>query len=279
MKIKYLGTAAADALPAVFCECETCLKSRRLGGKNIRTRSQSLIDDKLLIDFPGDTYMHSIMYNIELSKIKTCIITHSHFDHLYPAELWTRMPGIGHFDREPLTIYSAEDGYRRTMEVISEYKLDESNRVYAKEITPFTPFEAEGYKITPLKAHHDPASSPVIYIISKDGKNMLYANDTGFFPEETKEYLKSSGIKLDLVSFDCTGALNNVEDYGNGSHMNLIADIKTKKMLREYGNITDDTICIVNHFSHNGLATYDDMLEPAEKEGFIVAYDGLEVEF
>ena len=24
MKIKYLGTAAAEGIPAVFCECETC---------------------------------------------------------------------------------------------------------------------------------------------------------------------------------------------------------------------------------------------------------------
>ena len=33
MKIKYLGTAAAEGITAVFCECETCKKAIELGGK------------------------------------------------------------------------------------------------------------------------------------------------------------------------------------------------------------------------------------------------------
>ena len=45
MKLQYLGTAAAEGIPAVFCECENCIKSKENGGRNIRTRSQALIDD------------------------------------------------------------------------------------------------------------------------------------------------------------------------------------------------------------------------------------------
>ena len=52
MKIKFLGTAAAEAFPAMFCDCENCKKARSLGGKNIRTRSQTLIDNDLFIDYP-----------------------------------------------------------------------------------------------------------------------------------------------------------------------------------------------------------------------------------
>ena len=62
MKIQYLGTAAAEGIPAIFCECETCKKTRERGGKNIRTRSQALIDDKILIDLPADTYLHFLQY-------------------------------------------------------------------------------------------------------------------------------------------------------------------------------------------------------------------------
>lgn len=54
MKIQYLGTAA-EGLPALFCECETCKHAAFLGGRNIRTRSQAIIDDALLIDYPADT--------------------------------------------------------------------------------------------------------------------------------------------------------------------------------------------------------------------------------
>ena len=31
MKLTYLGTAAAEGLPALFCNCEFCQKARELG--------------------------------------------------------------------------------------------------------------------------------------------------------------------------------------------------------------------------------------------------------
>ena len=54
MEIQYLGTAAAEGLPALFCDCETCRKARNIGGKEVRTRTQSVVDGKILIDFPPD---------------------------------------------------------------------------------------------------------------------------------------------------------------------------------------------------------------------------------
>lgn len=48
MKIKYLGTAAAEGIPALFCRCDICKEARKRGGREIRTRSQAIIDEKLL---------------------------------------------------------------------------------------------------------------------------------------------------------------------------------------------------------------------------------------
>lgn len=50
MKITYYGTAAGEAWPGVFCDCELCRKARMLGGKNIRTRSQALVNQDLLLE-------------------------------------------------------------------------------------------------------------------------------------------------------------------------------------------------------------------------------------
>ena len=86
MKIQYLGTAAAEGYPALFCQCDSCERARELGGKDIRTRCQALVDDKILIDFPADTYMHALLHGFCLDKIETCLITHNHSDHLYPAD-------------------------------------------------------------------------------------------------------------------------------------------------------------------------------------------------
>ena len=87
MNLKYLGTAAAEAVPAPFCECDICEKARQKGGNNIRTRSQAIVDGAILIDFPPDTYMHTLQNSIKLCKVSACIITHPHHDHLYPDEL------------------------------------------------------------------------------------------------------------------------------------------------------------------------------------------------
>ena len=48
MKLQFLGTAAAEGFPALFCQCENCKRARELGGRNIRSRSQALVDGKIL---------------------------------------------------------------------------------------------------------------------------------------------------------------------------------------------------------------------------------------
>ena len=65
MKLTYLGTAAAEGFPAVFCNCKYCAEARKLKGKNIRTRSQGMINDDLLIDLPADTYHHFLQNDID----------------------------------------------------------------------------------------------------------------------------------------------------------------------------------------------------------------------
>ena len=67
MKLQYLGTAAAEGWPALFCDCESCRRARIVGGRNIRTRSQAMLDDRLLIDMPPDTYHHLLTNNIDIS--------------------------------------------------------------------------------------------------------------------------------------------------------------------------------------------------------------------
>ena len=83
MKIQFLGTAAYDVIPSLFCKCDTCMRARKLRGRNIRSRSQALVNDDLLLDFNPDTVMHFQRFEIDPNKITTCLITHSHEDHLY----------------------------------------------------------------------------------------------------------------------------------------------------------------------------------------------------
>ena len=50
MEYQYLGTGAAEGMPATFCACPVCLRSMREGGKSLRMRACTLLGDDVLID-------------------------------------------------------------------------------------------------------------------------------------------------------------------------------------------------------------------------------------
>ena len=85
MKFKYLGTAAAEVVPALWCTCDTCRKCRQNGGKDIRRRASYLIDDDTMVDFGPDANWQVREFGIDLSAIRRLLITHPHEDHLDPA--------------------------------------------------------------------------------------------------------------------------------------------------------------------------------------------------
>ena len=56
MKLQYLGTAAAEGIPGLFCQCPMCQYARKTMGKEYRARSGAVVNDRLMIDFPPDVY-------------------------------------------------------------------------------------------------------------------------------------------------------------------------------------------------------------------------------
>lgn len=274
MKFKYLGTAAAEGIPAVWCECEVCRKSREKGGRNIRTRCQAIIDDRLLIDFGPDSYMHSLQNGIDYTHINHCIITHNHGDHFYPLEFFGRHRYVAKLsDQCMLTLYGSQPSVEKFEEIIK--KENELVRQYMdmKQINAFEPFEAEGFKITPLKASHEEACEPLFYAIEKDGRSVLYAHDSGYFCEETWDYIQHMDCTFDLVSLDCTLYRQDRRLH----HMGIESCKEVRQRLLDTGKCDEHTIFCVNHFSHNGGATYDEMVAEAKEHGFEVPYDGMEI--
>ncbi|MDD6727804.1 MAG: MBL fold metallo-hydrolase [Eubacteriales bacterium] len=278
MKITYYGTAAAEGFPALFCHCDACERARQSGGKNLRSRSQALINDDLLIDFPPDTYMHCLFYGLDLRKVKSCIITHAHKDHLYIEDFQNRMPTYSVFpnndkDKTPLHLYASKKSGAKLKKLVRELTLRDSIALRYHDIKPFESYEIEGYTVTPLKACHAPDVEPLNFIIQRDGKSILYANDTGYFYPETWEFLEKSGIVFDFVSLDCTLITEDNYIY----HMGLENCKKVKERLLKT-NADEHTVFCLNHFSHSGQMTYDELVPVAKEMGFLVTYDGFQVE-
>lgn len=278
MKLQYLGTAAAEGIPGLFCQCENCKRAMKLGGKNLRTRSQALVDDTLLIDFPPDTFLHTVYHGLDITKIRTCIVTHSHSDHLYAPDLEMRKVNFAILDEPiaPFTIYADEHGYDTMVHTLEESRT-QRERVLPVRIDPGQEFMAQGYRILPLRASHSPKTSPVVYVIEKDSVSFGYFHDTSLLPEESLNKLAQLRRPMKLVSLDCTEGTLPIDPKG---HMNLRQCIQTRHQLLSIGAADEHTIFVLNHFSHNGENTlYDDLSPIAEEEGFVVSYDGMELSF
>ena len=269
MKLTYLGTAAAEGFPALFCNCKYCVEARRLGGKNIRTRSQSLVNDDLLIDLPADTYSHFLNNGIEGDRIKTLLITHCHSDHFYPKDLLMRHGAYAHDMRSPTLKLVASAG---TLSVMP----DVPPSVEVVTVKAYETVEVNGYMITALPARHMLGSEALFYIVKGD-KTLLYAHDTGYFYDEVFEYLKNSGVKVDMISIDCTYVDIPVPD--NEGHMGFSNIGKLIDDLKGIGAVTDTTVCYVNHFSHNGNPEHERLTALAAECGCGASYDGCCVEF
>ena len=274
MKIKILGTAAAEGVPGLFCTCERCERARRLGGKEIRTRSQTLVDGKLLIDFSADTYLHVLRDGLPLHEIKHCLISHPHMDHLYSEDFAMRGKGFATLNEEDaFHVYGAID----TLEICRSKRESRNvlaqGRVKLHEVSLFSPFEVMNYTVTPLEADHD-VGGAVIYLISDGEKTMLYGHDTGYFTEATWEYLEKTGVKLDFVSLDCCYALKECRR----EHMGIDACREVADRLTQIGAVDKNSVLCLNHFSHNVILSYEEMLTAAQEKGFILSYDGIEIE-
>lgn len=275
MKIQYFGTAAAEGWPAIFCRCDVCTQAAKLGGKNIRTRSQALINDDLLIDFPPDSYAHMLTYGLNLPEITDILITHSHQDHFYPEDFIMRCGGFSDNTKGILHIYSNDAVAAKLEKTFAQSGVHYHREDYPKchILQSFSPISIKGYIVLPLPARHNPNEKCYIYLIEKEGKSILYANDTGLLPPESLAAL--AGKKLDLVSMDCT-MMRHKE---GTNHMGLPDNLLFCEELKQLGCVDDSTVFVVTHFSHHGGMLHHEIENAAQSNGFVAAYDGLTIEF
>lgn len=280
MKIQYLGTAAAERIPAMFCACDTCKRALKAGGRNIMTRAQALINDDLLIDFSGDTYSNFIKVGKTLTEVEYLLITHAHEDHFTFEDFFSRFDGIAHAPKaERLKVYLSSVAYEIMKRCIKARAIAEERLYKRFEFTvvePYLPFPVGDYLVTALPARHAIEGEAFIYLIEKDGKTIFYGNDTGYFSEEIDEYLEKHGKRIDLLSLDCTKCDMEFDYY---THMSMTEGRRIADRFVNKGLLKAEAKLYFTHFSHNAGMIYDDIkISAKEKYGFDAAYDGLKVE-
>ncbi len=277
MKIKFLGTGAAEGVPALFCNCEYCKTIRSLGESEYRTRSQVLIDDVLSIDFPPDAYAHSLRFGAEFSKLKYILATHSHMDHFYAHDFILRGYKYAVFSEPCLDIYGNSEVKKVFGECTArEMKPDVAPHVNCSVIKPYQDLNIGEYRVLTLPANHSKREDALLFYVERGGKGYLHLYDTGRISDEAFDFLSDNNANIKLVCFDCTF----IEQTGGDSarHMGIEDDMHMKQKLFERGLVDGNTKLIISHFSHNSNPTRAHLKKIEKQYGVIAAYDGFYTE-
>lgn len=270
MQIKILGTAAAEGWPGIFCGCDSCQRARELRAKNLRSRASVQIDDHYKIDLPPDTYYHNIRYNLDLSELKYLFFTHSHGDHFAPDEIEYTRSGFAHnLKNAPIQVYGNEKVISAIQRRSDRKKLPLDLNIAA----PFSPIHADHLRFTPIIAHHADTETCFNYVIQSETSTVLYASDTGYYEQQTLEFLKQ--YCFDLLIVECTLGPTLLPSL---KHMSMKGVLKLRDELRRSGAVSENTQVVITHFSHNIGLTHEELVKKATLKGLEVAYDGMVLE-
>lgn len=307
MKITFLGTGSGEGYPAAWCECPHCTYARTHGGKNVRTYSSAVLDDALLLDMGPSTFYAAARFGVNLARVQTLLVTHPHEDHFFPLMIrcrgaagnpvgkpymemlqysgacMTKPPKFtiygNHYVRESIesylnivdhpTIRSTAGG--KTLEDFAGY-LEENGVAYAP-VEVNKPFAAGPYRITPVQGTHITPDYALSYIVERDGKTLLYALDSAFFEPETMQIILAH--QYDLVVMEGTFGLTP-KSHG---HMDLSANVRLLKALRDDGCMKSGARCLLSHMSPHGCPPHDWYESITAPYGIELAYDGLTLEF
>ncbi len=278
MRLLFLGTAAAEGLPALWCNCPVCANAKKTGGREIRTRSQILIDDCVMLDFPMDTYMHVINNRLDLSRVDTVLITHAHMDHCYPQEFILHGAPFAHGMTEPhITVYGNKTVKKTFRQATKPEMRDSIKRsITLNAICPFDSFTTEGgYEITALPAKHTKGEDCLIYAVKHNGVTVLLFNDSGILPDETYARMAELNLKFDAISFDCTYGHAR---HGSGRHMGSLDAAGEREKMKRYNLVHENTKYVLTHFSHNCEMSHAELEQTEKDNNFTVAYDGMKIE-
>ena len=268
MKLTFLGTGAAEGIPSPFCDCPTCENARKTGGRSNRRRQSILINDSLLIDLGPDIFPSCAQLGISLTDLQVLLITHSHMDHFDPQNLILRSKPF-RLDTEftELTMIAGPSVWTKWDTVGGR---DKEAGILRNIILPGQRVQYKEFTIQAVTAcHHLRIGDAMNYIIQDGNTTLLYASDSGYYEESTWELLKD-------YCFDAVVMEGTIWNRPSGKeHLNKGDFIRMQERLKTLGAVTEQTILIATHFSHQSVPPHDELDKEVSELGAYCAYDGM----
>lgn len=274
MKLQIWGSGAGEGVPALFCRCDTCRRARELGGKELRTRSCSLIDDRVMLDFSPDMFYNAYRYGRDLQDLSAVVFTHSHIDHLDSAELCMKAPDYCDLPEGRLLPLYGNSTCIAEIQRQLRFDLGRVPDIFAfHTLQPFAPVEIGPLRLTPLPATHAPQEQAFLLLLEQAGVRYLHCLDSAMPPAETLDFL--AGTRLDGITMDCTYGSSREQ---SESHMGLSANVQLKQRLLAQGSADANTKFLLSHIAHHARLPHEELAALAAQEGLLTAYDGFTLE-
>lgn len=282
MIITFLGTSAANAYPEAFCRCHNCKRARTMGGRSLRRRSAALINDDLLIDLGPDIMTASFSLGRPLTRVRYCLQTHGHDDHLDPSHLLSRTPGFGvvgaprlHFFASPATLQRTAQLLRKDVAPASllDPQVGQHLNLQIHEIQAMRPFQIGRYQVVAFPANHDPSVDPLLYAVTEGRYSIFYGTDTAALLEETWIGFHRFGLRFDVLVLDHTYG----PDEEGTDHLDARRFVQHIERLHDERLLADGARVLATHIAHAGNHPHPELSDFASHHGYEVAYDGLTV--
>ena len=250
VKIKFLGTSAGWPLPRLGCNCEICTSK---DPKDTRTRTQLLVNDKILLDTGPDTYKHLVSNNPQ--KIEALFISHQHHDHI--LGLWD----ISHiYNRQQVpTLYVTQAVLAGIKKIFDTNLL----KLKVEVIKPLEIIHLKNTKVTYFPVIH--GNTPAFGIKVKESKILAYIPDFNKILPSSQKVIRD----CDLLAIDGSSLGKIGKTQG---HISIADGIQISKKLKAkqtyFVHIGHKTT------THQSLENY---LQETAGSNFHPAHDGLEL--
>ena len=290
MKITFIGTSAGEGYPGVWCECPNCAKARRLGGRNIRGNSCALLDEDFLIDMNAHFAAMAPRLGISPTKIRGLLVTHPHMDHFAPEFLAKRAmrPELRSLSWEEKQNYISPcfselpmlhvygNAYTRQALFARQHVMEQAGNTMIEFhlIEDGVPQRQDDLTFIPVRSRHTDISGYCHnYLISRNGKTLLYASETGGYDPDMMDLVLSQ--KYDCVIMEGTFGLGATIE----RHMSLKKNREMVKLFNEHNVWKNGQNFHLTHICPHWTPVHDEYAAMLKDEGIEIAYDGKVIEF
>lgn len=275
MNALFLGTGAATACPLPFCRCAACEYARKHGGRDFRRRSSVLINDDLLIDMGPDLTAAAFDFNVDLTKIKYVLQTHSHSDHFDAGHMITRIPDYAGENIARIELRASRECVAHMSEKLAREEGGATllEAEWLEKLNTGVAFVKHGdvfslgkYEIIAVESAHDISDGSLMYIIRDGGRAFFYAVDTVAFTPRALELLSGLDFQINAMAIDqCYGPYAE-----GGGHL-------CAREVAELISVISIERAYATHISHEGTPPHAELEKWTRARGYEVAYDGLSI--